>query len=398
MGKNTLDSNFPWLETLRETEKLSPDKLSHSYEVLKKLLPFMAKRGIPLTPKNYRLFYDYIVFANPEINKTLNEFLDKDVTFTDQISSNLYALFYAEEGAALALQVHSLNKAAKTFIKVSDNMSESLRSARVQHDHFHEVLTNTSRQMADIAPEGEGEIQTFLKDLLSETEQTLTATDALSSRLNEANEVITSLKVDLKTQTELAKIDELTQLSNRRHLNQEGPPLVLEARETGRPVSAIIFDIDLFKNVNDAWGHANGDKVLTICAGIIKNAARRTDLAVRLGGEEFLLLCSNLDLPTAARVAERVRQSIASTKIDLKTRSIGVTVSGGVATYIRGEELYALIARADAALYQAKTGGRDRICLAETIPLGGAEVQADAPVKDELQEPDKSYEEDELDR
>jgi diguanylate cyclase len=398
MAKNTPDFSFPWLDTLRETAELSRDEVAQSYEVLKKLLPFMAKRGIPITPKNYRLFYDYLVFANPEINKTLNEFLDKDIKFSDQISSNLYALFYAEEGAALALQVHALNTATKTFIKVSDNMSESLRSARVQHDHFHEVLTNTSRQMADIVPEGE--LQDFLKSLLSETEQTLTATDALSSRLKEANEVIATLKDDLKTQTELTKVDELTKLNNRRHLNQEGPRFLLEARENGHPLSIIIFDIDMFKNVNDTWGHTNGDKVLAICAGIIKHAARKTDLAVRLGGEEFLLLCSNLDLPTAAKVADRVRQSIAATKISLKKSTMSVTVSGGVATYIPGEEMYALITRADAALYRAKTGGRNRICLAETAASEPQDADAEIPPTAgvELQEPYKPYEVDELDK
>ena len=376
MGKDTL--GFPWLDALQEeTTEVSREELSRTYNVIKKLLPFMVNRGIPATPKNYRLFYDYIIFANPEINKILNEMLEKDIKFNDQVSSGLYAVFYAEEGAALALQVNALSKATKAFIKASDNMSESLRSARHQNDHFHAVLTDTSRKMAGQAPSGE--LQSHLKDLLAETEQTLASTNALTGRLKEANKVIATLKKDLKTQTTLTKIDELTKLSNRRHLNLEAPYFILEAREKGLPLSAIIFDIDRFKQVNDDWGHHNGDKVLAACAGIIKNAARNTDLAVRLGGEEFLLLCSNLDMDTAAKVADRVRQSIASTKIDINNKSLSVTVSGGVAAYIPGEDMAALIARADAALYQAKTSGRNRICLAGTVPSEATETQADLP-------------------
>jgi diguanylate cyclase (GGDEF)-like protein len=129
-----------------------------------------------------------------------------------------------------------------------------------------------------------------------------------------------------------------------------------------------MFDIDRFKKVNDTWGHNQGDHVLKVCAGIIKTAARRTDLAVRLGGEEFLLLCANLDLATAVKVADRVRESIATTKIkriDGNGPPLSITVSGGVAVFSPGEELHSLLARADAALYQAKNSGRNRVCASE---------------------------------
>ena len=408
MGKDTLI--FPWLDALREeTTEISREELSLSYDVLKKLLPFLAKRGIPVTPKNYRLFYDYIIFANPEINKTLNEILEKDIKFNDQVSDSLYAFFYAEEGTTLALQIKTLNKATKDFIKVSDNMSESLKNARYQNDHFHAVLTSTSRKMVDQAPVGE--FQGHLKDLLAETEQTLASTNALTGRLKEANKVIATLKKDLKTQTTLTKIDELTRLSNRRHLNLEGPRFILETRENGRPLAAIVFDIDRFKKVNDDWGHNNGDKVLASCADIIKKAARSSDMAVRLGGEEFLLLCSNLDIDAAAKVADRVRQNISVTEIDINNNTpLKVTVSGGVAAYIPGEEMTALIARADAALYQAKAGGRNRICLAKTAhlappqaaPNGAPMAVLAKPPPGEIGfpvelPPEKSYKLDELD-
>lgn len=134
--------------------------------------------------------------------------------------------------------------------------------------------------------------------------------------------------------------------------------------ESDRPLSAIMLDLDFFKRINDTWGHNFGDKVLILCAEIIKRAARSTDLAVRMGGEEFLLMCLGLDLSGAGRVAERIRQTIAGTDITIRGSSLLVTISGGVAQYVPGEDLASLLGRADKALYQAKNDGRNLIRLA----------------------------------
>ncbi|MDR2934779.1 MAG: GGDEF domain-containing protein [Candidatus Adiutrix sp.] len=362
----SLDSpDPPWSDDdLSESSESFPDELAASYEVVKKLLPFIANRGIPATPKNYRLFYDYLTYAQPKINKAINRLLAKNVKFSRRVSNSLYNFFYGEEPDSA--RVGAINQAADAIISVSDRMTESLSSARDQNDHFMEVLTSTSRQMAGLGRSDE--LKPYLESLLAETGQTLASTDVFSSRLKEAEGLIASLKDDLKKQTALASVDELTRLGNRHRLRQKGPGLIRQALEAGQPVSAIIFDIDWFKKVNDTWGHNQGDHVLQVCAGIIKNAARRNaDLAVRLGGEEFLLLCANLDLVTALKVAGHVRESIATAKIDRIDGggpAMSVTVSGGVAALGPGEDMHALIARADAALYQAKNSGRNRICAA----------------------------------
>ena len=359
---NVINKDDPlasWLEEIEEmpaNEEGFREEMAKSYEVVKKLLPFMAKRGIPVTPNNFHLFFDYIIFSNPEINKIINKLLDKGVKFGSQVSDNLYNFFYCGEGATLTANAI---KAADTFISISDSMAENIKNAKSQNDHFHEVLSSASRQMSDIdRPE---ELQPCLANLMAETEQTLIAADVFSCRIREANNTIITLKEELKLQTNLANVDELTQLANRHRLNNEAPRLIREAMEQGQPLSATLFDIDWFKVVNDTWGHDQGDKVLKACADIIRRAARSTDLAVRFGGEEFLLLCANLDLDTAVKVADRVRQSIADTKIELPGQALSVTISGGVAEYRTGEDLADLIARADAALYQAKATGRNRV-------------------------------------
>ncbi len=337
------------------------EELTHSYAVAKRLLPFLAKRGIPASPKNYRIFYDYLLYSNPALNKAVNELLDNNAKFYSQLSNSLYEYFYSNE--VLDLQAKAINKAAMDFMAVSSTMEQSLENAMSQASHYQKVLTDTSRQMAELTTSDQ--LQPVLDELLTETEAALASGGNFSSQLSEANQVIATLKAELKNQTTLAKIDELTKLFNRRHLNFEAPRLMTRSIETGRPLSVIAFDLDMFKRINDTWGHNFGDKVLVLCSEIIKKAARSTDLAVRMGGEEFLLMCLGLDLAGAARVAERIRLTIAGTDITIRGTSLLVTISGGVAQYMPGEDLMNLLGRADRALYQAKQDGRNLIRLAE---------------------------------
>ncbi len=356
-----MDDKFPDIEiTEAEAEEIK-DEVMHSYAVAKRLLPFLAKRGIPASPANYRIFYDYLLYSNPALNKAVNLLLENNVKFHSRLSGSLYELFYSNE--ALDDQLKAISKAATDFMTVSSSMEQSLENVINQTNRYQKVLTDTSKQVAGLTTADQ--LQPFLDDLLSETEMALASNGSFSSQINEANRTISTLKAELKNQTTLAKVDELTQLHNRRHLNLEWPKLAERSRKNGEVVSAIIFDLDFFKRINDTWGHNFGDKVLIICAKIIKNAAREMDLAIRLGGEEFLLVCPGLDQNQAAKVAEKVRTSIANTDLTIRGQSLMVTISGGVAQLMEDESLNDIIERADKALYQAKSQGRNAICLAE---------------------------------
>ena len=340
------------------------EEVAQSYSMAKKLLPFLAKRGIPASPKNYRIFYDYLMFVNPELNKTINDLLDNNAKFYCQLSASIYDRFYS--GEATETQAKAIDKAAADFITISSSMEQSLESAINKTNHYQKVLTDTSRSMAGLTTADQ--LQPYLEELMAETEAALLSNDSFFGRISEANNIIASLKAELQNQTNLAQVDELTKLFNRRHLNQEWPSFLALATTSGRPVSGIVFDLDYFKKVNDTWGHHFGDKVLVLCANIIKGAGRQgSDIPVRLGGEEFLLLCSGLNLAGAAKVAERIRIAIAETEITIRGNSLPVTISCGVAQHIPGEELVTFIDRADKALYRAKQEGRNRVRLAEEI-------------------------------
>jgi diguanylate cyclase (GGDEF)-like protein len=165
-----------------------------------------------------------------------------------------------------------------------------------------------------------------------------------------------------------ASVDPLTGMFNRRGFSEISSRLIEREAKAGRPVTALIFDIDHFKSINDRFGHPAGDEVLNLFATVVINTLRISDLSGRIGGEEFaaLLPCS---LEEGVLAAERVREAIAGSGIVVEDGPVDTTVSIGVAGGPAGTELEVLLAAADTALYQAKRSGRNRVEAAEELPL-----------------------------
>jgi two-component system cell cycle response regulator len=160
----------------------------------------------------------------------------------------------------------------------------------------------------------------------------------------------------------LAIMDELTGAFNRRYFLAQGPVELQRAIRYRRPLSFMFLDIDRFKQVNDRFGHQCGDQVLIAFTALCRESLRPSDLFVRQGGDEFLVMLPETDLYHAAsvarRLAETVRKAVFSDDPPIRglTVSIGVSALGDAA-----ETLEAIVKRADEQLYRAKNGGRDRI-------------------------------------
>jgi diguanylate cyclase (GGDEF)-like protein len=165
-----------------------------------------------------------------------------------------------------------------------------------------------------------------------------------------------------------ASMDPLTGMFNRRGFSEISSRLIEREAKAGRPVTALIFDIDHFKSINDRFGHPAGDEVLKLFATVVVNTLRISDLSGRIGGEEFaaLLPCS---LEEGVLAAERVREAFANSGIVVEDGPVDTTVSIGVAGGPAGTELEVLLAASDTALYQAKRSGRNRVEAAEELPL-----------------------------
>ncbi|ESZ33098.1 MULTISPECIES: PleD family two-component system response regulator [unclassified Mesorhizobium] len=167
------------------------------------------------------------------------------------------------------------------------------------------------------------------------------------------------------TQTiEMAVTDALTGLHNRRYLDSHLQTLFDRAVARRRPLSVMITDLDRFKTVNDSHGHDGGDDVLREFARRLRKNVRGIDLACRFGGEEFVVVMPDTDGTVAEKVAERIRAEIAQLPFAIGPdgKAIEVTVSVGVSSVLKGADtVAALMKRADVALYEAKSGGRNRV-------------------------------------
>lgn len=168
---------------------------------------------------------------------------------------------------------------------------------------------------------------------------------------------------------ELTVIDPLTQLYNRRYLMSQLNSAMIQARRHGHNLSIALLDIDHFKQVNDIYGHVCGDDVLREVAAILKREIRNgIDIPARYGGEEFMIIMPFTGLDTAVDVANRLRNSIKGHRVECEDAAISITCSFGVAEFISGEGMEKFIDRADISLYQAKHGGRNRVCATASSP------------------------------
>jgi diguanylate cyclase (GGDEF)-like protein len=176
-----------------------------------------------------------------------------------------------------------------------------------------------------------------------------------------------------------ASTDGLTGLLNRRAFLDAARSLCARAEKKNEPVTVLMFDLDHFKSINDRFGHATGDDALRLFATTARSRMRANDIIGRLGGEEFAAIVTG-DLETAAKIAERVRGGFEQVGVEISGHTMNATVSIGAACSIQSvEDVQVLLARADAALYRAKAGGRNRMCAAgDEVPETAARLIAAA--------------------
>lgn len=161
---------------------------------------------------------------------------------------------------------------------------------------------------------------------------------------------------------QLSQFDELTKLGNRRYLLSCAEHFCKHTQRTGCPLGLILIDIDHFKYVNDTYGHPAGDQILKVFAEVLKNEAREVDILARIGGEEFCVLVPDTEEDGVMKLAERLRQKVSELTHQQLSITTSITVSIGVAVSRQKEVTFQhLYARADKALYQAKSHGRNRV-------------------------------------
>ena len=192
----------------------------------------------------------------------------------------------------------------------------------------------------------------------------LTVTSVLSIRMGELRARLAARKGELQeavaTIRVLAQVDELTRLSNRRHVFELLKAEQVRCMRSGDPLSLVLIDLDHFKTINDRHGHAVGDAVLREFAQALREGLRESDGAGRWGGEEFLLVLPGMPASAAAAFVDRLHGVVARRVLDATLPELRVSFSAGVSECAGSEVVQDAIARADHALYQAKDAGRGR--------------------------------------
>ncbi|MCP4272089.1 MAG: GGDEF domain-containing protein [Gammaproteobacteria bacterium] len=184
----------------------------------------------------------------------------------------------------------------------------------------------------------------------------------LEGELKQAKDETELLKNNLQQQKLRELTDPLTKLPNRQAYNER---LLLESNRFKRyqkPLSLILGDIDLFKNINDTHGHVFGDVALKETASILQNSIRATDFVARFGGEEFIIIMPETNMAAATKAVNKVRIAIQKNQITENTTKINLTMSFGVASFTEGDSSKSVLERADKALYRAKSKGRNQVC------------------------------------
>ncbi len=208
----------------------------------------------------------------------------------------------------------------------------------------------TERKEAQEALEEENTKRQENEKKLAELSATLE--EKVQTRTQELNEQ--RLKAEY-----LATIDVLTELNNRRAFYEKSLAIDNESRRYSNDYAVMILDVDLFKAVNDSYGHAAGDKVLQKLALVLKQEARITDVIGRIGGEEFAIICPHTSLEGAQEIAKRICNTFSQCVVPFGEEKIRCSVSLGLAEYSSDRSFDEVMARADKALYKAKDSGRN---------------------------------------
>ncbi len=334
-------------------------------EYARAALDLMEEKGIPPTPGNFAIWFHYFSEKNPDLRHTLDTMLRDGHVFSENENDELYQKFFGIGREAAALQEAS-QRIETELGKILNFMDTAGEGAAA----YGKVLESVSGKIeaADETPGETTGLKSVITNLLTATRAMQQNNEAIGNRLQSSSQEMSDLRHDLEAMRREALTDGLTGIANRRLFDMELRRAVSEAGETDDSLSLLMIDIDHFKLFNDNYGHQVGDQVLKLLASTLSSIIKGQDTAARYGGEEFVVILPQTTLDNACKLAEIIRKTISNKKVINRTtnENLGqISVSIGVGELIPGEDSAELISRADAALYDAKSGGRNRVATGE---------------------------------
>ena len=332
-----------------------------SAEILRTALSLMAKQEAAFHPPSYALWYEHVAGINPTLTKVLDERLNIGTPLTDADVWRMHAQYI------LTRDADAFERIRERLRFLLEETSHAAQSAGAHASHFEHALEGHTERLKEM--NGLEMIRDVVTELLADTQHMCLVTSELTEQLKRSAVEVQTLTQRLEQAQSEALLDPLTGLNNRRGLERS----IQEAGGALSGFSLLLADIDNFKTINDTHGHLLGDKVLRAVAQVLRGCIKGQDIGARMGGEEFAVLLPETTVQGAAVLAEKIRQAISKVsirRIDRNEYVGNVTLSVGVAGAEATDTLESLVERADAALYVAKRGGRNRVSIAGTQDPG----------------------------
>ncbi len=337
------------------TDKDNPaeGETARCQEQMRLAIPYLQRFGIPPTPKNYALWFDYVRGDNAALTAEIDKLISANARFTGPLCDELF-------------ERHIRQQALIGNRELRERISNILTDLTSSLGHMDDEAGGYDRHLQQHIEEIQHcddlqELGDLLQVLADETKHMRQSTRQLRQAFEEKSDAIDDLQRELQQVKKVATSDPLTGLPNRRALLAAMNGLT-EASDPGHH-ALLMIDIDHFKAINDSHGHLLGDRVIRFVAEVIRNNTKGQDTPCRYGGEEYAVLLPNTPLVGAIAVAENIRAAIAAARLVRSSKEpIGkITVSVGVAALHGSEDSLELIERADRALYLAKERGRNQV-------------------------------------
>jgi len=332
------------------------DPKDRSAELLRIALGHMGRHAAAFNPLTFTLWYEYAAGTNHRLSRAVDERVGANAPIDDAAVEQLYTAHIAPSDTA------AVERIGGELQRVITGIESSASQAGTSAGLFGAQLDGLSAALRAADP---GALAPHLDAALTSTATMRRSAEALQQLVAASQSEIARLRVDLDRARDEALLDPLTGILNRKGLDQKIEALLRQPPASGRLHCLLLFDIDHFKQVNDVHGHVMGDRVIQGLGEILRQCASgAAQVAARYGGEEFAIVLPDALVTEATAVAEQVRERAKAMRIRKRNTQevlFSITVSGGATALMPGDDATAFIARADAALYESKKTGRDRI-------------------------------------
>ncbi|MEL6728489.1 MAG: GGDEF domain-containing protein [Pseudomonadota bacterium] len=312
----------------------------------------------PPDPITYALWYAYVSYQPPGVRQ------DMDKLIASGRKIDAYELTEIYNSHFQTSELEDTNEAIGREMEDNlENVSKMLESGIEQNTHFQNTLSHI--QDAPLVTAPQDEFKSMIDHLVVESQKVSAATLRLTNNLLQSQQRVKELNEELETARRQSLLDPLTNVANRRALEQRLAWQIKHSNETRARFCLVLADLDEFKKVNDNLGHQAGDAVLRAFAHTLQNETKGSDLVARYGGDEFAVILPSTEIAAAYNLMVRVKhkfEEMNTAASQFQGASTHATASFGIAAFKSNRSADDIVAAADMSLGRAKSLGRNRVC------------------------------------